>query len=171
MTTHSSAQLRDETPHATNSITNKTISDAVKHRAQSLIKDRTIDASARAFIRYTLEINDPYLPELVRRVDAGKSIVHNISDLDEEVDGDNENKEKIEALAELICRAGDEPESRAAALLVLMATIENATDARALANTAKHLAFTRCGELNLDGMVDDQIATIERELFASTIAD
>jgi hypothetical protein len=164
MSTHSSALARAETPHATNSITNNTISDAVRRRAQSLINDRTIDASARAFIRYTLEINDPYLPELVRRVDAGESIVHNISDLDEEVDGGNENKGKIEALAEIICRAGEEPESKAAALLVLMATIEKATDSRALANTAKLFAFTRCGELNCYGMFDTQIAALESEL-------
>jgi hypothetical protein len=32
---------------------------------------------------------------------------------------------------------------------------------------AKHLAFTRCGELNLNGMVDVQIAMLEGELFAS----
>jgi hypothetical protein len=46
-----------------------------------------------------------------------------------------------------------------------MATLENATHPKALANTAKHLAFTRCGELNLHGMVDAQIAVIEGELF------
>ena len=117
MTTNSSAQVCAATPHATNSITNNSISGAVRRRAQSLIKDRTIDASARAFVRYILEINDPYLAELVRRIDAGESIVHNSSDL-------NEDKEKIEAMVEIIGRAGDEPESKAAALLVLMATIE-----------------------------------------------
>jgi hypothetical protein len=87
MSTHSSAQARQATPNATNSITNNTISEAVRRRAQSLIKYKTIDASARAFIRYTLEINDPYLSELVRRVEAGESIVHNVSDRDEEVTG------------------------------------------------------------------------------------
>jgi hypothetical protein len=163
MTTNSSAQACAETPHATNSITNNTISDAVRRRAQSLINDRTIGASGRAFIRYTLEINDPYLPELVRRVDAGESIVHNASDLD---DG-NEDKEKIEALAEMLCRAGDGPETKAAALLVLMATIENATDTRALVNTAKLFAFNRCGELNCYGMVDTQIAALESELLVN----
>ena len=91
MTKHSSAQARAETPHATNSITNNTISDAVRRRAHSLINNRTIDASARAFIRYTLEINDPYLAELVRRVEAGESIVHNTRDLDD-LDGGNKNK-------------------------------------------------------------------------------
>jgi len=74
MLNHNSAQLREETPQATNSITNKTISDAVKRRAQSLINDRTIDDCARAFIQYTLENEDPYLPKLVRRVAAGESI-------------------------------------------------------------------------------------------------
>jgi hypothetical protein len=59
--------------------------------------------------------------------------------------------EKVEALAEMLCRGGDEPETRSAALLVLMATIENSKHPKALANTAKQLAFTRCGELNLYG--------------------
>jgi hypothetical protein len=65
-------------------------------------------------------------------------------------------------LTELICRAGDEP---SAALLVLLATLENSTHPKALTNTAKHLAFTRCGELNLYGMVDAQIAELETKLF------
>jgi len=46
-------------------------------------------------------------------------------------------------------------------------TLQDSTDAKALANTAKHLAFTRCGELNLNGMVDAQIAVLEGELLAS----
>jgi hypothetical protein len=65
-------------------------------------------------------------------------------------------------LTELICRAGDKP---SAALLVLLATLENSTHPKALANTAKHLAFTRCSELNLYGMVDAQIAELETKLF------
>ena len=59
---------------------------------------------------------------------------------------------------------------KSAALLVLMATLENATHPKALANLAKHLAFTRCGELNLNGMVDGQIAMLEGELFAGHTA-
>jgi hypothetical protein len=69
----------------------------------------------------------------------------------------------------MICRAGDEPETKSAALLVLMATIENSTHPKVLANTAKHLAFTCCGELNLFGMVEAQVATIEGELLASIV--
>lgn len=68
----------------------------------------------------------------------------------------------------MICRAGDEPGTRAAALLVLMAIVENSSHPKALANTAKHLAFTRCGELNLYGMVDAQIAVAEGELLAGS---
>ncbi|HYV11959.1 MAG TPA: hypothetical protein VE980_13745 [Pyrinomonadaceae bacterium] len=74
MLNHNSAQLRDGTPHA-NSTTNKRISDAVKRRAQLLIADRAIDDCARAFIQHTLENEDPYLAKLVRRVEAGESIL------------------------------------------------------------------------------------------------
>ncbi len=73
MTTHSSAPERPETPHETETTT-ITISKAVKRRAQSVINDRSIDAESRAWIRYALEINDPWLTEFVRRVDAGKAI-------------------------------------------------------------------------------------------------
>jgi hypothetical protein len=74
-------------------------------------------------------------------------------------------QQKVEALAEMICGAGDQS---AAALFVLMATIQHSTDPAAVANSLKHFSFTRCGELNLYGMVDAQIATIESELFASS---
>ena len=69
----------------------------------------------------------------------------------------------LEALTDIICGASNEA---AAALLVLMAMVENSMEPTALANTAKHCAFTRCGELNLYGMVDAQIAVVERTLFA-----
>jgi hypothetical protein len=73
---------------------------------------------------------------------------------------------KIEALAEMICRAGDDPEMKSAALLVLMAAIENAAHPKALANAAKHLALTRCGELNAYDMVEAQVASVEGEILA-----
>ena len=168
MTTNGSAQLREEAPHATTSITNNTISDAVRRRAQSLINDKSIDASGRTWIRYALEINDPALPELVRRADAGEPIIDDshLLDADEEIS----DEEKLKQLAEIICQAGDQAESRAAALLVLMSTLENSTQPKVLANHVKHIAFTRCGELNCYGMVDAQISAIESELLASTIA-
>ena len=153
MINHSSATVREETPHVT---------DSIKRRAQSLIKDRSIAGGTRAIIRYGLETNDPWLAELVRRADAGETIIDNIDGLQSL---NHSREEKIEALAEMICRAGGEP---SAALLVLMATLENSTHSKALANTAKHVAFTHCGELNLYGMVDAQIAVIEGELLAGT---
>ena len=52
----------------------------------------------------------------------------------------------------------------------MMATLENAAHPKVLANTAKHLAFTRCGELNLCGVVDAQVAVIEAEVIADALA-
>lgn len=169
MTTHSSAPARVETPHEINSTTNKPISDAIRRRAQSLIKDRTIDAGGRVFIRYALEINDDAgLSELVRRADAGEPIIDDSHLL--EANEKLSSEEKLEQLAEMICQAGDRPETRSAALLVLMSTLENSPQSKVLANHVKHIAFSRCGELNCYGMVDAQITTIESELFASIFA-
>jgi len=147
MSNLNSARLRGETPHN---------SDALKRRAQSIINDKSIDAETRAIIRYGLEINDPWLGDLVRSVDAGEPIIDNLYI--------HSSEEKIEALTDLICRAGDEP---SAALLVLLSTLENSTHPKALANTAKHLAFTRCGQSNLYGMVEAQIAALENELLVN----
>ena len=105
--------------------------------------------------------------ELVRRADAGESSSDTIDF--SQTPGTSEDdsiEEKIERLTEMICRAGDEPGTKSAALVVFMATLENATHAKALANTAKHLGFTHCGELNLYGLVDAQIAVIEGELLS-----
>jgi hypothetical protein len=136
MTTHSNAIAHEETPHETETIR----------------------------IRYALEINDPWLTELVSRAEAGENIVDTFESMrtpePNEVDS---TEEKIETLAEIICRAGDES---AAALFVLIGTLENSTDPKALANAAKHIAFTRCGELNVFGMVDGQLGIFEYELLA-----
>ena len=167
MTTHSSATAHEETPHVNETTT---INRAVKRRAESVINDRSIDAGSRTLIRYALQINDPLLAELVRRVDAGESILDaKFSEMAVTSFEDDPNEAKIEALTDLICRAGDEPEIKAAALLVLMATLESAAHPKVLANTAKHLAFTHCGELNLCGMVDGQIALIEAEVIADAL--
>ncbi|MEN3328403.1 MAG: hypothetical protein V7638_3210 [Acidobacteriota bacterium] len=168
MTTHSSATAHEEEPQVTKTTT---INIAVKRRAQSVINDRSIDAESRALIRFALEINDPLLAELVRRVDAGECIVDaNFSEMPVTSFEDDLSEAKIEALTELICRAGDEPEIKSAALLVLMATLENAAYPKVLANAAKHLALTRCGELNFCGMVDGQVAVIEAEVIADALA-
>ena len=166
MSTNSSAQMRTETPHATNSVTNNTISDAVRRRAQSLINDRTIDAGDRAFISYALATNDaPGLSELVRRADAGEPIIDDSNLL--EVNDEISTEEKLDRLATMIFQVGSQPETRSAALLVLMSTLENSTEPKVLANYVKHIAFTRCGEMNCFGMVDAQIVAIESELLVN----
>ena len=167
MANHSSATTR-ETPHANKTSRTNTIVNALKRRAQAVLNDKSIDPQSRAIIRYALEINDPWLARLVRRADAGQAIVDTL-DFEEppETNNDDSNEGKVEALTEMICRAGDEPETRAAALLVLMATLENSAHPKALANAAKHLAFTRCGQFNLYGMIDAHIDLIEDKLLAS----
>jgi len=130
-------------------------------RAQAVLNDGSIPAQSRAVIRYALETNDPWLAELVRRADAEEDVFENLQST--ETDKDDSSYEKITALTEMICRAGGEP---SAALLVLLATLENATHPKALVNTAKHLAFTRCSELNLYGMVEAQIEVFENQLLA-----
>jgi len=80
MAKHSSASMRDETPHTTKS--NKTIiNNSVKRRAQAVINDRSIEAQTRGIIRYGLETNDPWLPDLLRGLEAGESIEDTIKSL------------------------------------------------------------------------------------------
>ncbi|HSE19395.1 MAG TPA: hypothetical protein VLB46_20200 [Pyrinomonadaceae bacterium] len=154
MANHSSATLRRETSHANRTTRTNTIINALTQRAQSLLNDKSIDEQSRAILRHALETNDPWLAEMVRRADAGETIVETTDDVDA-------SREKIEALADIICGAGSES---AAALLVLMGTLQNCDDPTALANTVKHFAFTRCGELNVFGMVDAQIAVLQSQL-------
>jgi hypothetical protein len=81
MAKHGSATTRGEsphgtnqTPHATRSTRTATIMNVLKRRAQAALNDTSIDPQTRAVIRYELEINDPWLAELVRRAEARESI-------------------------------------------------------------------------------------------------
>ena len=67
MSSHSSATLR-KTSHVT------TIDDSLRQRSQSVIHNTSIDERWRAVIRYGMETNDPWLADLVGRVEAGESI-------------------------------------------------------------------------------------------------
>jgi hypothetical protein len=129
MENHSSATALEETPHVPETTRTTTISDALKRRAQSVINDWSIDAESRALVRYGLEINDPCLAELVRRADAGERVIDALerSEISETTE-DDLSEERVEALAEIICRAGDDPETKSAALLVLMGAIEQSND-------------------------------------------
>src|ERR1041384_101317 len=102
MSTHSSA-----TPHGNRTTRTNTIMNALKRRAQAVLNDTSIDTQSRAIIRYALETNDPWLAELVRRADAGENVVEDFQSLQN--DRDDVSDQKIAALAELICRDGDEP--------------------------------------------------------------
>ena len=80
MVNHNSAPEREGTSHTNKSPQRKTlrpkqtITAAIKRRAQSLMTDRSLDPQTRALIRYSLETSDPWLPELVRRTEAGQSV-------------------------------------------------------------------------------------------------
>lgn len=192
MAKHSSATAHSETPHVLELSRTNTIMNALKQRAQAVLNDESLDAQSRAVIRYGLETNDPWLAELVRRGEASESFadklhcsqtvgIHELSSDPEAertpADGEVNpvtgtgvtvlGKDRIEALAEIICGACDES---AGALFVLMGMLENSTQPNVLANTVKHFAFTRCGELNLFGMVDAQITVVEGELLAHSRA-
>jgi len=162
MTTHGSATPREHTPQL---IKSQKPGDALKQQTPSLIHDNSINPQSRAVTDYALEINGS---ELLRRVEAAETISDDLSCGPAEQRTETHSTEaKIEALAEMICSAGEES---SAALLVLMAMIENSIHPSALAHTTKHIAFTRCGEWNSFGMIDAQIAMLEGELFARTRA-
>jgi hypothetical protein len=164
MTSHSSATALEETPHETET-TIITVSDATKRRAEAVLSDNTIDPQWRTIIRAALQLSDPWLAELVTRAEAGENIVDSFESLrTPEADKEDSTARKIEALAEIICRAGDEP---TAALFILMETLESSTHPKVLASRAKHVAFSRCGELHVYQTVDAQIAVVEGELLGS----
>jgi len=160
---NSSATVREHTSHANQTSRTNTITNALKRRAQAVLNDKSIDPQSRAIIRYALEIDDPWLAELVRRAGAGEAIV---DALDFEESRETKDHEKIAALTEMICRAGDEPDIKSAALFVLMATIQHSAHPKALANAAKYGAFIRCAEMNPYKLVDAQVEMMSRELFA-----
>jgi hypothetical protein len=164
MTTHGSATAREETPHVNE--TTITISDAVRRQAQSIIDNPAIDPEWRAVIRHYLETDDPWVAELLPRAKAGETVIDTIDcGQTPEPHDDKSSVERIEALTEIICAAGGEA---TAALFVLMGILQNSPQPEMLANAAKHYAFTRCGELNIFGMVDAQIAIVEGELLAGS---
>ena|ERR1044072_5112530 len=107
MATHVSATVR-ETPHESET-TEITISDALRRRAESVVNDRSIDPQWRHIVRYALEINDPLLPDLVRRADADERIIETAEfQQTPESDEADSSRGKIEALVEIICGGGQQ---------------------------------------------------------------
>ena len=169
MTTHTSATAPEETPHETETTTIP-ISDALRRRAESVINDKSIDLQWRTIIRFALELNDEWLSELVPRAEAGEDILDTFESLrtaetneDDSIE-DDATEAKIKALTEIICRGGGDP---AAALFVLMGTLEKSSDPEVFAGSAKQAAFTHCVEWNVYEMADAQLAALEGKLLGS----
>ena len=146
MATYGSASVREtphvnytnHTNHSNRTTRTNTILNALKNRALAVLNDRTIDPQSRAVIRYALETNDPWLAELVLRADEGELNVEAIDfSRTPQTFEDGLSEEKIRILTEMICQESDEA---AATLLVLMATLENATNPKLLASRVKHHA-------------------------------
>ena len=162
MASHSSVTTR-ETPHVNRKSRTNKIMDALKQRAQSVLNDTSIDSQSRAIIRQALEANDPWLAKLVQAQLDDDIIEAAEMQLPKDTGEDDSSRKRAEALADVICSGGEEA---AAALFVLMEALQISSDPKALAHVVKHFAFTSCGELNAFGIVDSQVAVLERKLFA-----
>ena len=69
-------KLYHETGHITRDLLVDTllVDASLKRHARLLITNSSIPRETRALIRYALEIKDPYLAQVVRRVEGGESI-------------------------------------------------------------------------------------------------
>ena len=70
MTSHVSATVREEKSHI--------IDASLKRRARLLITDSSIPRQTRSLIRYALEIKDPDLAQVVRRVESGEMTIDHV---------------------------------------------------------------------------------------------
>ena len=70
MATHTSATPREEKSHI--------IDASLKRRARLLVTDGSIPKQTRSLIQYALEIQDPYLAQLVHRVEAGEMTIEHV---------------------------------------------------------------------------------------------
>ena len=70
MARHSSASQREEKSHI--------IDASLKRRARLLTTNSSIPRQTRSLIRYALEIKDPDLGQLVRRVESGETTIDHL---------------------------------------------------------------------------------------------
>ena len=81
MAKDSSATVRQQAPQLTHipygnePTRTNTIFSALRRRAEAVLNDKSIDPQTRVIIRYALETHDPWLAELVRRADAGETVI------------------------------------------------------------------------------------------------
>jgi hypothetical protein len=70
MTKHGSASPRKQE--------SRTLDANLKRRARKLATDSRVDPRTRSLIRYGLEIKDPYLEQVVNRIEAGEMRIDHI---------------------------------------------------------------------------------------------
>ena len=70
MTKHGSASPRKQE--------SRTLDADLKRRARKLATDSRVDPRTRSLIRYGLQIKDPYLEQVVNRVEAGEMRIDHI---------------------------------------------------------------------------------------------
>ena len=56
----------------------KIIDASLKRRARKLITNTSIPKQTRTLIQYALEIKDPYLAQVVRRVESGEMTIEHL---------------------------------------------------------------------------------------------
>ena len=70
MVTHTSATPREQESH--------NIDAALKRRARLLVTNGSIPRQTRSLIQYALEIKDPDLVQLVRRIEGGETTIEHV---------------------------------------------------------------------------------------------
>ncbi len=70
MTKHGSASPRKQK--------SRTLDANLKRRARNLATDSRVDPRTRSLIRYGLELKDPYLEQVVNRVEGGEMRIDHI---------------------------------------------------------------------------------------------
>ena len=70
MTNHGSASPRKQK--------SRTLDANLKRRARKLATDSSVEPRTRSLIRYGLQIKDPYLEQVVNRIEAGEMRIDHI---------------------------------------------------------------------------------------------
>ena len=77
-TNRTSTQRGKESDNINSTPKSHIIDASLKRRARLLITNSSIPSQTRSLIRYALEIKDPYLAQVVRRVEAGESPIDHL---------------------------------------------------------------------------------------------
>ena len=77
-TNRTSTRREKESDNINSTLKSHIIDASLKRRARLLITNSSIPSQTRSLIRYALEIRDPYLAQIVRRVEAGEMSIDSI---------------------------------------------------------------------------------------------